>query len=102
MPAFRRELIFFQEKFMKNRPPFLMALAILVSASIIVPPDISAQVAQRAGQISRAIPDVAIARGTQQLPAPVKALVDWGDAVKTGDGGRARVALDDGSVLNVG
>ncbi|HTC63284.1 MAG TPA: FecR family protein [Candidatus Saccharimonadales bacterium] len=87
---------------MKNRPPFLMALAILVSASIIVPADISAQVAQRAGQISRAIPDVAIARGTQQLPAPVKALVDWGDAVKTGDGGRARVALDDGSVLNVG
>src|ERR1700688_1463133 len=87
---------------MKNRPPFLMALAILVSASIIVPPDISAQVAQRAGQISRAIPDVAIARGAQQLPAPVKALVDWGDAVKTGDGGRARVSLDDGSVLNVG
>jgi hypothetical protein len=87
---------------MKNRPPFLMALALLVSASIVVPPDISAQVAQRAGQISRAIPEVAIARGTQQLPAPVKALVDWGDAVKTGDGGRARVALDDGSVLNVG
>src|SRR3984957_4964401 len=102
MPTSRRELIFFQEKFMKNRPPFLMALAILVSASIIVPPDISAQVAQRAGQISRAIPDVGIARGAQQMPAPVKALVDWGDVVRTGDGGRARVALDDGSVLNVG
>jgi hypothetical protein len=87
---------------MKNRPPLLIALAILASISIIVPPDITAQVAQRAGQISRAIPDVAIARGTQQLPAPVKTLVDWGDAVKTGDGGRARVALDDGSVLNVG
>ena len=58
--------------------------------------------AQKAGQISRAIPEVAIARGTQQLPAPVKALVDWGDVVRTGDGGRARVALDDGSVLNVG
>jgi hypothetical protein len=87
---------------MKNRPPLLIALAILATISIIVPPDITAQVAQRAGQISRAIPDVAIARGTQQLPAPVKTLVDWGDAVKTGDGGRARVALDDGSVLNVG
>jgi hypothetical protein len=70
--------------------------------SIIVPPDIPAQVAQRAGQISRAIPEVAIARGSQQLPAPVKALVDWGDVVRTSDGGRARVALDDGSVLNVG
>jgi hypothetical protein len=87
---------------MKNRSPFLIALAVLASLSIIVPPDVPAQVAQRAGQISRSIPDVAIARGTQQLPAPVKTLVDWGDAVKTGDGGRARVALDDGSVLNVG
>jgi hypothetical protein len=87
---------------MKTRSPFLIALIVLASLSIIVPPDVPAQVAQKAGQISRAIPDVAIARGTQQLPAPVKALVDWGDVVKTGDGGRARVALDDGSVLNVG
>ena len=61
-----------------------------------------AEAAQRAGQISRSIPEVAIARGTQQTPAPVKALVDWGDVVRTGDGGRARLALDDGSVLNVG
>src|SRR6202051_1016791 len=87
---------------MKTRSPFLIALAVLLSLSIIVPPEVPAQVGQRAGQVSRAIPDVAIARGTQQLPAPVKALVDWGDAVKTGDGGRARVSLDDGSVLNVG
>ncbi len=87
---------------MKTRSPFVIALTVLASLSIIVPPDISAQVAQRAGQISRAIPEVAIARGTQQLPAIVKTLVDWGDVVRTGDGGRARVALDDGSVLNVG
>src|SRR6202790_5483526 len=87
---------------MKTRSPFLIALTVLASMSILVPPDVSAQVAQRAGQISRALPEVAIARGTQQLPAPVKALVDWGDVVRTGDGGRARVALDDGSVLNVG
>jgi len=87
---------------MKTRPPFLVAFAILASMSIVVPPDISAQVGQKAGQISRAIPDVGIARGAQKLPAPVKALVDWGDVVRTGDGGRARVALDDGSLLNVG
>ncbi len=87
---------------MKTRSPFLIALAILMSVSIIIPPDVFAQAAQRAGQVSRAIPDVAIARGSQQLPAPVKALVDWGDVVRTGDGGRARVALDDGSLLNVG
>ena len=69
---------------------------------IAVPPDLGAQAGAKAGEISRAIPDVGIARGAQQLPAPVKALVDWGDVVRTGDGGRARVALDDGSVLNVG
>jgi hypothetical protein len=87
---------------MKIRSPFLIALTVLVSMSIVIPPDITAQVGQRAGQISRAIPEVAIARGTQQLTAAPKTLVDWGDVVHTGDGGRARVALDDGSVLNVG
>src|SRR5580692_9730737 len=87
---------------MKTRSPFLIALAFLASASITIPPDLLAQGGQKAGEVSRAIPDVAIARGTQQLPAPVKALVDWGDVVNTGDGGRARVSLDDGSVLNVG
>jgi hypothetical protein len=87
---------------MKTRSSFLIALTVLASLSITVPPEVAAQGGQKAGEISRAIPDVGIARGTQQLPAPVKALVDWGDLVKTGDGGRARVALDDGSVLNVG
>ena len=87
---------------MKTRSPFLVALTVLAALSIVVPPDVPAQVGQKAGQISRAIPDVGIARGPQQLPAIVKTLVDWGDVVKTGDGGRARVALDDGSVLNVG
>ena len=87
---------------MKTRSPFLIVVAILVSMSIAIPRDVIAQSGQKAGQVSRAIPDVAIARGTQQLPAPVKTLVDWGDVVKTNDGGRARVSLDDGSVLNVG
>jgi hypothetical protein len=87
---------------MNTRSPVLVALAIFASLSIAVPPELNAQGGTKAGEISRAIPDVGIARGTQQLPAPVKALVDWGDVVRTGDGGRARVALDDGSVLNVG
>ena len=87
---------------MKNRSPFVIVLAFLVSISIVIPADIAAQAGQKAGQVSRAIPDVAIARGTQQLPAQTKTLVDWGDVVKTNEGGRARVSLDDGSVLNVG
>jgi hypothetical protein len=87
---------------MKTRSPFHVALVVLASLSVAIPADVTAQVGQKAGQVSRAIPEVAIARGTQQLPAPVKALVDWGDVVKTNEGGRARVSLDDGSVLNVG
>jgi hypothetical protein len=87
---------------MNNRSPFVIALAFLVSISIVIPADIAAQAGQKAGQVSRAIPDVAIARGTQKLQAPVKTLVDWGDVVNTNEGGRARVSLDDGSVLNVG
>jgi hypothetical protein len=87
---------------MKNRSPFVIAVAVLVSISIAIPADIAAQAGQKAGQVSRAIPDVAIARGTQRLPASMKTLVDWGDEVKTNEGGRARVSLDDGSVLNVG
>src|SRR5579864_5031115 len=91
-----------QEDHMTTRSPFLIVFAVLASLSIVVPPDVAGQAAQRAGQIARVIPDVGIERGPQQLPAPVKALVDWNDVVQTGDGGRARVALDDGSLLNVG
>src|ERR1700674_2182139 len=87
---------------MKTRSPFLIALVVLVSMSIAIPADTAGKAGQKAGQVSRAIPDVAIARGTQNLPASIKTLVDWGDVVRTGEGGRARVALDDGSVLNVG
>jgi hypothetical protein len=88
--------------FMKTRSPLALALVVLLSASIAISPEIAAQGSQRAGQVARSIPDVAIARGAQQVAAPAKALVDWGDVVHTGDGGRARLALDDGSLLNVG
>jgi hypothetical protein len=87
---------------MKKRSPVLIAIAMLASLSITVPPELGAQAASKAGEIARVIPDVGINRGAQTLPAPVKTLVDWGDVVRTGDGGRARVALDDGSILNVG
>src|SRR5713226_4500288 len=87
---------------MKTCSPFRVALVVLASMSIAIPADMKAQAGQKAGQVSRAIPEVDIARGTLQIPAPVKTLVDWGDVVKTNEGGRARVSLDDGSVLNVG
>jgi hypothetical protein len=90
---------------MNTRSPYALALACLLSASMAVPADIYAAspgVDQRAGEISKVIPTVNIARGPKTLPAEAKTVVDWDDVVKTQATARARVALDDGSVLNVG
>jgi hypothetical protein len=87
---------------MKPHSPILLCIVILLSVAISIPRGEAAQAGQKAGQVSRAIPDVGIARGQQQLTASLKTVVDWGDVVHTNEGGRARVSLDDGSVLNVG
>jgi FecR protein len=58
--------------------------------------------AQRAGEISRVIPEVNISRGGQTLSASANFVVDWQDQINTTANARARVGLDDGSVLNVG
>jgi hypothetical protein len=57
---------------------------------------------QRAGEISRMIPAVSIMRGTKSVSANSKTPVEWQDVLNTQANGRARVSLDDGSVLNVG
>ena len=57
---------------------------------------------QRAGEIARLIPAANIERGPKKITASQKSQVDWQDLVNTQVGGRARVALDDGSALNVG
>jgi len=57
---------------------------------------------QRAGEVSRVIPAVNITRGSKSMAANAKTAVDWLDVVATQASGRARVSLDDGSVLNVG
>jgi len=90
---------------MKTKSPAVLALACLLSCAIAFPPDnlaAPAQPDQRAGEISRLIPAVNIARGSQSLAAEAKTVVDWQDTVNTQAVARARVALDDGSVLNVG
>jgi hypothetical protein len=58
--------------------------------------------AQRAGEISRVIPDVTVNRGGKNLIAAANFEVDWQDQINTLNNARARVGLDDGSVLNVG
>ena len=57
---------------------------------------------QKAGEVARVIPAVSIARGSKTLNASAKTVVEWQDLVNTKTDGRARIALEDGSVLNVG
>jgi hypothetical protein len=57
---------------------------------------------QRAGEVSRVIPAVNIARSGKTIPAAAKTAVNWQDLVNTQANARARIALDDGPVLNVG
>src|SRR3984957_7844978 len=90
---------------MKTKSPFALALAFLLSLTFALPADISAEPqggGQRAGEVARLIPAVSIARGSKTLNAAVKTAVEWQDLVNTKADGRARIALEDGSVLNVG
>jgi hypothetical protein len=90
---------------MKTTSPCGMALACLAACSIAIPVESwgAPQTAeQRAGEVSRVIPMVNIARGAKSIKAETKTVVNWQDTVNTQTNARARVALDDGSVLNVG
>src|SRR5262249_1656958 len=72
---------------------------------MIVPADALAApqaAGQRAGEVSRVIPAVSIARTGKTISAAAKTVVNWQDLVNTQVNARARIALDDGSVLNVG
>ena len=92
---------------MKKHSPLLMGLVVLTSLAMVVPPDLAAQAQaappnQRAGEVSRMVPQVRIVRGTRQITGAPNYPVDWGDLVNTQRSGRARISLDDGSVINVG
>jgi hypothetical protein len=73
-------------------------------ALLVVPADLAAQAAdaQHAGKITTVLPIVNVIRGAQQNPGSVDESIYWGDVVNTGHLARARVALDDGSILSVG
>src|SRR6266403_924914 len=86
------------------KSPHACVLAFCLSALLCSPNEIMASpdTPQRAGEVSRVIPAVSIARGGKTISASPKTVVDWLDVVNTQASARARVALDDGSVLNVG
>ena len=90
---------------MTKKSPCALGLAVLLSWLIILPADSWADpqaAGQRAGEVSRMIPAVNIARSGKTIPAAAKTIVNWQDLVNTQVNARARIALDDGSVLNVG
>jgi hypothetical protein len=90
---------------MTKKSPCALGLAGLVSLALAMPADVFGlpqAAGQRAGVISRLIPAAQIERGSKTITASQKSEVDWQDLVNTQVNGRARVSLDDGSVLNVG
>ncbi len=90
---------------MKTKSPYAFGLALVLSFLISIPADVWAApqaAGQRAGEVSRVIPAVSIARSGKTITASAKTAVDWQDLVNTQVNARARIALDDGSVLNVG
>jgi ferric-dicitrate binding protein FerR (iron transport regulator) len=90
---------------MNTKSPFAAVVTALLTLSVAIPTDIFAApqaAGQRAGEVSRVIPAVSIARGLKTLTAVAKTEVDWQDLVNTQASARARIALEDGSVLNVG
>lgn len=90
---------------MNKKSPSAVALVCALSCFLAIPFDSFAlpdTPNQRAGEVSRVIPAVNITRGAKSMSANAKTAVDWLDVVNTQASGRARVSLDDGSVLNVG
>jgi FecR protein len=90
---------------MKMKSPLAIGMAFSLSLLLALPTEILAgpqTAGQRAGEVSRVIPAVSIARGSQKITASPKSIVNWKDLVNTQVNARARIVLDDGSVLNVG
>jgi ferric-dicitrate binding protein FerR (iron transport regulator) len=90
---------------MTKKSPCAVALAMLLSWLVAMPSDswaVPAGAGERAGEVSRVIPAVNLARGGKTIPAAARTVVNWRDLVNTQVNARARIALDDGSVLNVG
>ena len=95
---------------MNARPLFTCPTALLICLLLLIPADVVGQPAQatqatqpqHAGKLTAVLPVVNVVRGPQQTPASTSEAVYWGDVINTGHLARARVALDDGSVLSVG
>jgi hypothetical protein len=79
--------------------PVLLFLAAAASLSAAPPPQTPQPIA---GKITALIPTGSVLREKKSLEAKTDMPVLWQDTVKTERGGRARLRLEDGSILNVG
>ena len=75
--------------------------AVLLSLLLALPEPMAAQ-ARSAGLIARLVGSVNVQHGPRVALASSGTKVFWGDMVTTLSDGRARIQLDDGSILNVG
>src|ERR1700728_555781 len=87
---------------MNFRYPITLVLLLIICFALVFPPDVAAQATQSAGKITTVVPIVNVIRGPQQVPASTSQQVFWGDVINTGHLARARIALNDGSILSVG
>ena len=81
---------------MKTKSPYALGVAVALSVLISIPSDSWAApqtTGQRAGEVSRVIPAVSIARAGKTISASAKTVVDWEDLVNTQANARARIAL---------
>ena len=77
---------------MKTKSPYAFGLALWLSFLISIPADVWAApqaAGQRAGEVSRVIPAVSIARSGKTIAASAKTAVDWQDLVNTRVNARA-------------
>ena len=87
---------------MNFRHPIVFTLVLVICLALVLPPDVAAQAAQSAGKITTVVPIVNVVRGAQQVSASTSQQVFWGDVINTGHLARARIALNDGSIVSVG
>ena len=87
---------------MNFRHSTVLVLVCAICFALVFPPDVAAQAAESAGKITAVVPVVNVVRGPQQVAASSSQQVFWGDVINTGHLARARIALNDGSILSVG
>jgi hypothetical protein len=87
---------------MNFRYSTVLVLVCAICFALVCPPDVAAQAAESAGKITAVVPVVNVVRGPQQVAASSSQQVFWGDVINTGHLARARIALNDGSILSVG